>query len=57
MRIETQMDVEQLRDRMGEATNQEAESMRDLLTESEYRDTSDIPESEWLAMLDTAVND
>lgn len=56
MKIERNMDVYGLAERMGSlATWAEAETMRDLLLESGYRDTGDIPEDEWLEMLEAAV--
>jgi hypothetical protein len=60
MKITTNMNLEQLAERMSrdvEVSADVAAAMRDLLIEHGYdgQDTSDIPESEWLAMIDIAV--
>ena len=60
MKITTNMNLEQLAERMSrdvEVSADVAAAMRDLLIEHGYdgQDTSDIPESEWMAMIDIAV--
>jgi hypothetical protein len=57
MKVHADMDLNELADRMGtEATMDEASAMCDLLVEKfDGQDTSDIPEGEWLAMLEEAV--
>ncbi len=55
MRISETMDLGELKDRMGDATEQDARNMRDLLSETEYEDTADVPESEWVSLLNQAA--
>jgi hypothetical protein len=57
MTISSTMNLSELAERMGgEATEQNAKIMRDLLVEKfNGEDTRDIPESEWLEMLDQTV--
>ena len=50
MKINHQMSIHELQMRMGDATNDEARFMRDVLVDTEYVDTMDIPEHEWYAM-------
>lgn len=60
MKITANMNLEQLAERMSRDVEVEvsvASAMRALLIERGYdgQDTSDIPEGEWLAMIDIAV--
>lgn len=57
MKVHSDMDLNQLAERMGnEATLDDASAMCDLLVEKFYgQDTADIPEGEWLALLEEAV--
>lgn len=60
MKITTTMNLEQLAERMSrdvEVTADVAAAMRDLLIERGYdgHETSEIPESEWLSMIDIAA--
>lgn len=58
MEISRTMDLGQLAEHMGSvATIDDAQAMRDLLIVREYNrsDTSDIPESAWLSMVDEAA--
>ncbi len=53
MKITATMNLSDLAERMGDATEADAERMRDLLVERyDGQDTADIAESDWLAMLD-----
>lgn len=47
------MSIDDIRDRMGDATRKEAESMRAVVIANGYGDTPtiDIPESKWLDMI------
>lgn len=57
MEISTGMDLTQLAERMGSvATREDARAMRDVLVESSYSDTRDIPAREWLEMMERAVS-
>lgn len=50
------MDLHQLLERMGEATLEEAAAMRDVLVEKyDGQDTRDIPEDEWRAAFERAI--
>lgn len=55
MRIHANMNLGELKERMSNTepvSDQDAEKMRDFLTEGyEDMDTADIPEDEWLHML------
>lgn len=58
MKIEAGMNLNDLQERMGaEATADDAFQMRELLMDGGYegKDTADIPEAEWMTMLDQAV--
>lgn len=57
MKVHADMDLNELAERMGiEATMDDASAMCDLLVDKfDGQDTSDIPEGEWLAMLEEAV--
>jgi hypothetical protein len=58
MKIDAGMNLNDLQERMGaEATADDAFQMRELLLAGGYdgQDTADIPEGEWLTMLDQAV--
>ena len=56
MRISSTMDLAQLAERMGDATEAEAMHMRATLEGiGAWERTEDVPESEWLKMLDGAV--
>lgn len=57
MKVHSNMDLHQLVDRMGsEATLDDAAAMCDLLVEKfDGQDTAEIPEGEWLALLEEAV--
>ncbi|QJT37090.1 hypothetical protein E4188_22695 (plasmid) [Aeromonas media] len=57
MKIHSDMDLTQLAERMGtEATPEDAAAMCDLLVEKfDGQDTSEIPEGEWLALLEEAA--
>ncbi len=55
MEINEQMDVEQLRQRMGDATTAEAEQMRNLLVLKGWETTDRIHERDWLSLLDQAA--
>lgn len=57
MRVHSDMDLNQLAERMGpEATLADASAMRDFLVEKfDGQDTSEIPEGEWLAMLESRL--
>lgn len=57
MFIAADMNLSDLAERMGDiATDVDARAMRDLLVERyEGQDTADIPESDWLAMLEEAL--
>lgn len=57
MQIKYNMDLNQLAERMGNvATEEDAEAMRELLVEKyDGSDVEDVPEVEWLALLDAAV--
>lgn len=57
MKVHSDMDLSQLAERMGtEATLDDASTMCDLLVEKfDGQDTSEIPEGEWLALLEEAV--
>ncbi|HGE8241974.1 hypothetical protein LZT27_18570 [Aeromonas veronii] len=57
MKVHADMDLNELAERMGtEATMDDASVMCDLLVDKfDGQDTSDIPEGEWLAMLEEAV--
>ena len=56
MRVEKLMSLGQLMELMGsEATEREAELMRQFLNDDEYYDTDDVPESQWLEMIRDAV--
>ncbi len=56
MQITTIMNLDQLAEHMGDiATADEARAMRDLLVEAGYNSTSEVPEAEWLTMLDLAA--
>ncbi|MFQ2489848.1 hypothetical protein ACK31S_17895 [Aeromonas caviae] len=57
MKVHSDMDLNQLAERMGnEATLDDASAMCDLLVEKfDGQDTADIPEGEWLALLEEAV--
>ncbi|WP_161780300.1 hypothetical protein [Deinococcus sp. RL] len=58
MKISDLMDLQQLNDRTGgEMTDDQLETLRDLLTETEYENTEDVPEREWLKMLDKAIEE
>lgn len=54
MQINEGMNLADLAERMGtEATEAEAEAMRDLLVQGfDGQDTADVPEADWLNMLD-----
>lgn len=56
--ISTWMNLNALVDRMGAASVDEARQMRKLLLEAGYegQTTADVPDGEWLAMLDEAVS-
>ena len=58
MLIANDMGLNELAERMGnEATETEARAMREMLVEHfNGRDTADIPEADWLEMLDEAAN-
>lgn len=58
MKIEAGMNLNELQERMGaEATADDAFQMRELLLAGGYegQDTADVPEGEWLTMLDQSV--
>ena len=56
MRINENMDLQQLAERMGEATRQEAAHMRSaLVVIGAWDTTEEVEEKEWLKMLDAAV--
>lgn len=57
MKVHGDMDLNELAERMGtDATLDDASAMCDLLVEKfDGQDTSDIPEGEWLAMMEEAV--
>lgn len=57
MKISQNMDIQQLKDRMGEAaTLRDAYFMRDLLSQAyDGQDTTDIDEEEWLGLCETAA--
>jgi hypothetical protein len=56
MQITPNMNLDQLAEHMGDcATADEARAMRDLLVEAEYESTGEVPEAEWLKMLDLAA--
>lgn len=53
MKIERTMDLDALAERMGrDATREEAGVMADFLLVGDYTDTEDIPEAEWLELLE-----
>ena len=60
MFIEPHMRISDLIERMGDATERQAEEMRALLTAykecNAVASTEDIPDSDWLCMLDLAVS-
>ena len=58
MMIANDMGLNELAEHMGkEATEAEARAMRELLVENfNGQDTADIPEADWLEMLDEAAN-
>lgn len=55
--ISETMNLNELADRMGGATRDEAMRMRWILCNDGYdgKDTDDVPYAEWLTMLDEAV--
>lgn len=56
MEISTSMELGQLAERMGDAaTVADARAMRELLGDSGYSETGDVPQTEWAAMLERAV--
>ncbi|MDH1506276.1 hypothetical protein N5I20_14525 [Aeromonas caviae] len=57
MKVHSNMDLNQLAERMGtEATLDDAAAMRELLVEKfDGQDTAEIPEGEWMALLEEAV--
>ena len=58
MKIDELMNLQQLNDRTGgEMTDDQLETLRDLLTETGYENTEDVPELEWLKMLDKAIEE
>lgn len=59
MIITSTMDLGQLAERMGDqADRSDAENMRDILIANDYEgmDTIDIPEADWLEMLNLAAH-
>lgn len=53
MKIARSMSLGELAERMGsDATPENAAAMRDALLETEYTDTEDMPDDEWLSILD-----
>ena len=58
MKITNDMGLSELAERMGtEATESEARAMREMLVENfDGMDTTDIPEADWMEMLDEAAN-
>ncbi|TAL80718.1 MAG: hypothetical protein EPN77_19460 [Candidimonas sp.] len=58
MKIAANMNLAELAERMGtEATESEAFAMRELLTlQFNGQDTVDVPEADWLTMLDQVAN-
>lgn len=58
MIISTHMDLDQLNDRaQGELTEEQAAKLRDLLNETEYETTEDVSQSDWLRMLEEAIQE
>lgn len=57
MKVHGDMDLNELAERMGtDATLDDASAMCDLLVEKfDGQDTSEIPEGDWLAMMEEAV--
>ena len=57
LRIEPSMNLAELADRMGGATEDEARKMRALLIHHNYEfyHTEDVPDADWLTMLDKVV--
>ena len=56
MQINDTMDLGQLNDRaQNELTSEQCETLRDLLVESGHENTEDVPETEWLEMLEQAA--
>lgn len=55
--ISETMDLNELADRMGGGTADEAHQMRFILVCSGYdgKKTSDVPDADWLTMVDAAV--
>jgi hypothetical protein len=52
MKISAHMDISQLAEHMGGwPTLSHIQRMRELIAASDYNDTKDIPESEWIAWL------
>lgn len=58
MLIAKDMGLAELTERMGtEATEAEARAMREMLVEHfDGQDTQDIPDADWLEMIDEAAN-
>ena len=55
MQINDTMNLGQLNDRTQNAlTDDQTRTLRDLLVESGYGDTEEVPEAEWLKMLEEA---
>lgn len=56
MLITEHMDLVELAERMGDAAEAEAFQMREILVKNGYTgQTEDIPDDEWLALLEVAV--
>lgn len=56
MKINSTMDLNELNARaQNELTEQEAAALRDLLTDTDYSNTEDVPEGEWLKLLEAAT--
>ena len=51
MKINSQMNLSELAEHMGEATEEEAATMRDLLVETGETDLADIDEAAWSDLL------
>jgi hypothetical protein len=57
MRITNDISISEVQARMGNATRIEAAAMADLLIESGYTDTSDIPADKWNSLCQQALAD
>lgn len=56
MKISATMDLGQLNERTQDAlTEEQTRALRDLLTDTDYENTEDVPEGEWLKMLEEVI--